>query len=133
MTPSACGTQTQVSSYKQSRGIRIWSRSVAFSPDGNKIASASGDNRTIRLWNAHTGEQLQTITGTYELWSIAWRLAQMETKSQREEVGDFDGDHPLVGHKHRRAAYKHSGGIRVRSLAYAFSPDGNKIASGSFG
>ena len=64
-------------------GHTDWVSSVAFSPDGNKIASGSYD-RTIRLWNAHTGEQLQTLTG-------------------------------------------HTGWVR----SVAFSPDGNKIASGS--
>jgi len=33
-------------------------RSVAFSPDGSHIVSGSRD-RTVRIWNAHTGEQIQ--------------------------------------------------------------------------
>lgn len=32
--------------------------SVAFSPDGKLLASASGGDRTVRLWNARTGKQL---------------------------------------------------------------------------
>ena len=43
-----------------SNPVDIWS--VAFSPDGNRIAT--GDNNgTIRLWNTHTGKHLRTLRG----------------------------------------------------------------------
>ena len=40
--------------------------SVAFSPDGKTIASGSSDN-TIKLWNAETGQQLNTLKGHTDL------------------------------------------------------------------
>ncbi|KAK2731274.1 hypothetical protein FQN57_003536 [Myotisia sp. PD_48] len=39
-----------------------WVMSVAFSPDGSKIVSGSGDN-TVRVWEVATGKLLQTLEG----------------------------------------------------------------------
>jgi WD40 repeat protein len=38
-------------------GHTHWVTSVAFSPDGSRIVSGS-DDKTIRLWDATTGEQI---------------------------------------------------------------------------
>ncbi|KAH7302855.1 WD40-repeat-containing domain protein, partial [Stachybotrys elegans] len=43
-------------------GHRDAVRSVVFSPDAKHLASASGDN-TVRLWDAATGQCLQTLEG----------------------------------------------------------------------
>ena len=39
--------------------------SVAYSPDGTKIISGSSD-KTVKIWNANTGECLQTLEGHTE-------------------------------------------------------------------
>ncbi|WP_254625967.1 WD40 repeat domain-containing protein [Nostoc sp. TCL240-02] len=46
--------------------------SVAFSPDGKTIASASSDN-TVKLWDAATGKQITTLNGHSDtVWSVAF-------------------------------------------------------------
>ncbi|NJL69615.1 MAG: hypothetical protein HC894_29025, partial [Microcoleus sp. SM1_3_4] len=54
----------------QGHDNHIWA--VAWSPDGQTLASGS-DDRTVRLWDTNTGECLKILQG-HEAWvkSVAW-------------------------------------------------------------
>ena len=98
-------------------------RSVASSPDGTKIASASGN--TVKVWDLLTGEELAQFTGhTGFVNSVAFSPDGTKIASASDDLTvrlwDLSGRElaQFIGH----AGYVNS---------VAFSPDGRKIASAS--
>lgn len=104
-------------------GHMSWVRSVSFSPDSEILAS-SGDDRTIRLWSARTGQCLKVLTGHSDLVrSVQFGSSHRQLISGSDDctVKLWDTDRgvctgTLVGHTRR-----------VRSVA--FSPDQQCLAS----
>jgi WD40 repeat protein len=121
---------------------------IAFSPDGQKLASATG-GRTIKINDTATGKELFTLAPDrgFLINSLAWspdsRLiasGNMETRAGvSPSTTDFgfgnlfaftlklwDVSDPNAGAKELRAMTGHTG----RVTAIAFSPDGRLMASG---
>ena len=106
-------------------GHTDWINSVAFSLDGNTIASGSADD-AVRLWDVHTGNTRNTLTGhTSMVISVAF-------SPDGNTIASGSADDAV------RLWDVHTGSLRntltghtdlVRSVA--FSPDGNTIASRS--
>lgn len=50
------------------RGHRAKVRSLAFSPDGSRIATTAGQSRFVWLWESHTGKKVEKLTdpGRYD-------------------------------------------------------------------
>jgi len=100
-------------------------RSVAFSPDCTQLLSA-GDDQTVRLWDAETGEQIRAMLGHQgPVRSVAF--------SPDGHYGISGGDDGLVwvwklNDGTRTLAFKgHTAGV----TCVAWSADGRRVLSGS--
>jgi WD40 repeat protein/serine/threonine protein kinase len=105
--------------------------SVVFSPDGKRLASASGDS-TVKVWDAQTGQELFTFKEhTAGVWSVAFspdgkRLASTDgaalDKPGVVKVWDAQTGQELLSFE------GHSGPVG----SVAFSPDGKRLASAAW-
>ncbi|OKH39530.1 hypothetical protein FACHB389_07850 [Nostoc calcicola FACHB-389] len=99
--------------------------SVAFSPDGKTIASASADN-TVKLWNAATGKEIITLKGhSNYVYSVAFSpdgktIASAGADNTVKLWNAATGKEIITLNGHSNWVY-----------SVAFSPDGKTIASAS--
>ncbi|MEH2303969.1 protein kinase domain-containing protein [Nostoc sp.] len=98
--------------------------SVAFSPDGQILASASSD-RTIKLWNVTTGKLLQSLLGhSNSVNSVAFS-PDGQTLASASSDGTIKLWNVTTG-KLLQSLLGHSNSVN----SVAFSPDGQTLASG---
>ncbi len=106
------------------QGHADWVRSVAFSPDGEILASGS-DDQTIRLWDINSGQCIKILQG-HTSWvrtvtfSYNGKFLASSSDDHSIHLWKLDNDYEL------RVLLGHSGTIS----SIAFSPDGTKLASG---
>jgi WD40 repeat protein len=94
--------------------------SVAFSPDGRRIASAAGDG-AVRVWDARTGQEKLTLMGHAS--SVAY-----SPDGRRIASGGFDVVRLWDAATGQEVLSLKLGGWS-KSNVVAFSPDGRRIAS----
>ncbi|KAH8653528.1 WD40-repeat-containing domain protein [Xylariales sp. PMI_506] len=103
-----------------------WVNSVAFSPDGQLVASASRD-QTVRIWGAATGELQQTLEGhTDPVNSVTFSPdGQLVASASYDQTVRIWG---AATGELQQTLEGHTGWVN----SVAFSPDGQLVASASW-
>jgi WD40 repeat protein len=98
-------------------------QALAYSPDG-KILAAGGSHDPVRLWDAHSGEELRQLPA---LWVSA--LAFSSDGQLLATGGAFKTIHVWHVQQQRKVANLHGHTGTIRALAFA--PDGKTLVSAS--
>jgi WD40 repeat protein len=103
------------------------SLSVAFSPDGRRLATG-GEKNTVKLWNVQTGQELTLLQGHKgDVYSVAFSPDDdgrwIASAGEDSTVKLWDSHTGSLVHSFRG----HTGVVS----SVAFSPDGRRLVSGS--
>jgi WD40 repeat protein len=104
-----------------------WSGSVAFSPNGSRLATTAGNDGTLKVWNAATGQPARTLKGPGWLRCIAFS----PDSTRLAAACLFEGTLAQVWDAATGQEILTLKGHTVHTEAVAFSSDGKRLATAS--
>ena len=113
-------------------GHKLLIYDVAFSPDGNHLATAS-DDRTARVWDLTSGQNLLTLRAGHEdsVYAVTFSpdgKSLAIAKGETAQVWDANSGQELLKLPASPNLPQHH---VARVLNVAFSPDGKRVATAS--
>ena len=121
--PKSHAAGPQLTLVRKFEGHTAPAKELAYSPDGTRVASGSGwpdGDRTARVWDAATGEELKKFAHPAPVWSVAW-----SPNGKKLLTGAKDGVARLWNSDSGEVVREY-GGAEVL-LDVAFSPDGEHV------
>ncbi|MFO0964591.1 MAG: sigma-70 family RNA polymerase sigma factor [Gemmataceae bacterium] len=108
-------------------GHKLNVSSLAFSPSGKLLATASADG-TVKIWDVLNGKELRTLRAHNKVWRVAF-----SPTDDRVASGGDDGTVKIWDVATGKELLTFTGHQRFGSSvhALAFSPDGKRVASGN--
>src|SRR5262249_40403130 len=107
--------------------------SLAFSPDGKRIASGT-DRSTVKIWDAETGQELHTVKLTLissnntPIWCVAFSPDGKHLAAGAAFFGQLK-----IMDAHSFSELRTIKAHMAQVQAMAFSPDGKRLASSGAG
>ncbi len=129
MAPVACGTGRELVSVLQGHKAPV--RAVAFHPNGETLATGSGDS-SVRLWDARSGRELAMLRHEAEIRALVFsadgEILLTASGSPSSTRNDMAVRLWMVRDRRVVRSFPFQGAARgAAATAVAFSPDGERV------